>query len=117
MSMSSSHQNASVCRVYIYRDPTDVFRFKVAFHEQVEVQRTTTTFTRRSFRTVSQRGFELWTYLGSHEEKNGVVQEIARLCSSENLSNLEVNNTVKEPRRWNSRVSNPDFLRKGQVGD
>ncbi|OMO72991.1 hypothetical protein COLO4_27332 [Corchorus olitorius] len=53
----------------------------------------------------------------AEEEKEGIVERIVRLCSFENLSNLEVNKTAKEPRIKTRPVSNPDYFRKGQVGD
>lgn len=40
------------------------------------------------------------------EEKEGEVQKVIRLCSFENLSNLEVNKTKRSV-----------FFRKGEVGD
>ncbi|KAK9277842.1 hypothetical protein L1049_027399 [Liquidambar formosana] len=45
------------------------------------------------------------------EEKEGAVQKIVKLCSFENLSNLEVNNMVGD------RVAYNAFFRKGKVGD
>ncbi|CAI9103311.1 OLC1v1001770C1 [Oldenlandia corymbosa var. corymbosa] len=49
------------------------------------------------------------------EEKNGLVEQIVKLCSFESLSNMEVN----KPGKWNAnfRVSNNVFFRKGEVGD
>ncbi|OMO72992.1 hypothetical protein COLO4_27333 [Corchorus olitorius] len=52
----------------------------------------------------------------ANEEEEGIVEKIVRLCSFENLSNLEVNKTVKTTKVRPS-VSNSDFFRKGQVGD
>lgn len=49
------------------------------------------------------------------EEKEGFVEEILRLCSFENLKNLEVNQ-VDEPYREEGAPSY-SFFRKGQVGD
>ncbi|KAK1372164.1 Sulfotransferase [Heracleum sosnowskyi] len=51
------------------------------------------------------------------EEKEGVVQEILKLCSFDNLSNLEVNKTGIL--RYSSQifVNNCYFFRKGEVGD
>lgn len=50
------------------------------------------------------------------EERNGMVEEIVRLCSFEHLSKLKIN-TKLNPRRANFDVKNKDFFRKGVVGD
>ncbi|OVA16909.1 Sulfotransferase domain [Macleaya cordata] len=47
------------------------------------------------------------------EENQGVPEEILRLCSFQNLSNLEVNKTGKLP----SGEENNSFFRRGEVGD
>ena len=47
------------------------------------------------------------------EERNGAVERIVRLCSFENLSNLEVNKNG----RHHPAVPNHVFFRKGKVGD
>ena len=47
------------------------------------------------------------------EENCGVVDEILRMCSFENLSNLEVNTNGK----LSSGEENKVFFRKGEVGD
>lgn len=47
------------------------------------------------------------------EETCGVIGEILKLCSFENLSNLEVNRTGKLP----SGEENCTFFRRGEVGD
>ncbi|KAG5603626.1 hypothetical protein H5410_025118 [Solanum commersonii] len=47
------------------------------------------------------------------EENGGVVDEILRMCSFENLSNLEVNTNGK----LSTRAENKVFFRKGEVGD
>lgn len=51
------------------------------------------------------------------EESDGVVHEIIRLCSFENLSSLEVNKT--KVKRFSNQlvIDNCDFFRKGRVGD
>ncbi|KAK6129755.1 hypothetical protein DH2020_036517 [Rehmannia glutinosa] len=46
------------------------------------------------------------------EEKQGVIEEISRLCSFENLKNLEVNKTGHI-----GVVKKSSFFRKGEVGD
>ncbi|KAK8515829.1 hypothetical protein V6N13_096846 [Hibiscus sabdariffa] len=51
------------------------------------------------------------------EESRGVVQEIVKLCSFENLSNLEVNKTSVQKFSRDIVVDNRHFFRKGQVGD
>ncbi|CAK7340447.1 unnamed protein product [Dovyalis caffra] len=48
------------------------------------------------------------------EEREGVVQEIVRLCSFKNLSTLEVNKSIISTEYF---VQNPYFFRKGEVGD
>jgi hypothetical protein len=47
------------------------------------------------------------------EEKEGVIEEISRLCSLDNLRNLEVNKNGVRP----SGAPNSSFFRKGEVGD
>nr|XP_009801256.1 PREDICTED: cytosolic sulfotransferase 5-like [Nicotiana sylvestris] len=47
------------------------------------------------------------------EEESGLVDEIIKLCSFENLSNLEVNKSGKTLFGNDNRV----FFRKGEVGD
>ncbi|KAK6925555.1 Sulfotransferase domain [Dillenia turbinata] len=47
------------------------------------------------------------------EEKNGVVEEIVRLCSFENLKELEVNKSGKSI----ACFENKSLFRKGEVGD
>ncbi|KAB5564961.1 hypothetical protein DKX38_005015 [Salix brachista] len=47
------------------------------------------------------------------EEKEGVIEEISRLCSFDNLRNLEVNKNGALP----SGAPNSSFFRKGEVGD
>ncbi|KAL7124678.1 hypothetical protein ABFS83_14G064400 [Erythranthe nasuta] len=47
------------------------------------------------------------------EEKRGLVEEISRVCSFDNLKNLEVNKSGS----FNGRVNNSSFFRKGEVGD
>ncbi|CAK7338265.1 unnamed protein product [Dovyalis caffra] len=49
------------------------------------------------------------------EENDGMVQEIIKLCSFENLSNLEINKSSSTATR--SRFKNSDFFRKGEAGD
>ncbi|XVF17327.1 hypothetical protein REPUB_Repub10bG0111000 [Reevesia pubescens] len=51
----------------------------------------------------------------AEEENKMVVQEIVKLCSFENLSNLDVNKN--DTRNWDRPISNSDFFRKGQVRD
>ncbi|KAB5564969.1 hypothetical protein DKX38_005023 [Salix brachista] len=47
------------------------------------------------------------------EEKEGVIEEISRLCSFDNLRNLEVNRTGARP----LGTPNSAFFRKAKVGD
>ncbi|KAL1332224.1 hypothetical protein HN51_061070 [Arachis hypogaea] len=60
---------------------------------------------------------ELAEFLGfpfsREEEALGVVEDILKLCSFDNLSNLEVNTNGKMP----FGVENNVFFRRGQVGD
>ncbi|XP_042495136.1 cytosolic sulfotransferase 5-like [Macadamia integrifolia] len=49
----------------------------------------------------------------SVEEKEGLVDEIIKLCSYENLSNLAVNKTEKNA----SGLPNSSYFRQGNVGD
>ncbi|XP_054792841.1 cytosolic sulfotransferase 12-like [Prosopis cineraria] len=59
---------------------------------------------------------ELAEFIGygfSKEEENDVVGDILKLCSFENLSNLEVNKSGKV----SSGVKSKNFFRRGTVGD
>ncbi|KAF5191981.1 Cytosolic sulfotransferase [Thalictrum thalictroides] len=51
----------------------------------------------------------------SEEENDGVIKDIAKFCSFEHLSNLEVNNQTEE--RSVPRLDNGMFFRKGEIGD
>ncbi|KAH1090404.1 hypothetical protein J1N35_017661 [Gossypium stocksii] len=54
--------------------------------------------------------------ISREEEEAGAVWEIVRLCSFENLSNLDVNKTgVKQQSK--AKVENNFYFRKGKVGD
>ncbi|KAJ9565458.1 hypothetical protein OSB04_001424 [Centaurea solstitialis] len=50
------------------------------------------------------------------EEKDGMVEKIIKLCSFENLSNLEVNKSGKLRGEYNV-IENRIFYRKAKVGD
>ncbi|CAI9776468.1 unnamed protein product [Fraxinus pennsylvanica] len=51
------------------------------------------------------------------EEKNGIVEETVKLCSFDNLSNLEVNKTGVTKIASFRYYENHVFFRKGSVGD
>ncbi|OMP01654.1 hypothetical protein COLO4_11697 [Corchorus olitorius] len=51
----------------------------------------------------------------AEEENEGIVEKIVKLCSFENLSNLDVNKNVNDEKH--KFIKNPEFFRKGQVGD
>ncbi|KAE8686201.1 putative sulfotransferase [Hibiscus syriacus] len=51
------------------------------------------------------------------EESEGVVEEMLKLCSFENLSDLEVNKTSVLKFSRDIMVDNRHFFRKGEVGD
>ncbi|XVF49909.1 hypothetical protein PTKIN_Ptkin04bG0053900 [Pterospermum kingtungense] len=51
------------------------------------------------------------------EQNEGVVQEIIKLCSFDSLSDLQVNKASDDPSNKGRPVKNPDFFRKGEVGD
>ncbi|KAK3011914.1 hypothetical protein RJ639_013007 [Escallonia herrerae] len=51
------------------------------------------------------------------EEKKGLVEEILKLCSFENLSNLEVNKAGIQHFSDQLVIENRHFFRKGQIGD
>ncbi|OMP01653.1 hypothetical protein COLO4_11696 [Corchorus olitorius] len=53
----------------------------------------------------------------AEEENEGIVEKIVHLCSFENLSNLDVNKNVNEEKQRGHLIKNPEFFRKGQVGD
>ncbi|KAL8225279.1 hypothetical protein R6Q57_017836 [Mikania cordata] len=51
------------------------------------------------------------------EEKAGVIENIIKLCSFENLSNLEVNKSGSCRPRPSVTIENRALFRKGKVGD
>ncbi|KAI7985408.1 Cytosolic sulfotransferase 17 [Camellia lanceoleosa] len=51
------------------------------------------------------------------EEREDVVQKIAKFCSFENLSNLEINKCGVQQFNRELAVENSNYFRKGQVGD
>ncbi|KAB2020404.1 hypothetical protein ES319_D07G066900v1 [Gossypium barbadense] len=51
------------------------------------------------------------------EESKGVVEEIVKLCSFENLSTLEVNKVSEQKFSKDTIIDNRHFFRKGKVGD
>ncbi|XP_044497495.1 cytosolic sulfotransferase 5-like [Mangifera indica] len=51
------------------------------------------------------------------EERQGVVKEISKICSFDNLKNLEVNKVGKYSKFGFYAVRNEAFFRKGTVGD
>ncbi|XP_072971876.1 cytosolic sulfotransferase 5-like [Typha angustifolia] len=63
---------------------------------------------------------KLAKYMGcpfsSEEEKDGVVEEVAKLCSFKKLTGLEVNKD-KDERTGKVVLTNASFFRKGEVGD
>ena len=60
---------------------------------------------------------ELAKFLGClfsvEEEKEGVIKEIAKLCSFDKMKNLEVNKSGKSIKNF----ENKHLFRKGEVGD
>ncbi|KAJ8763560.1 hypothetical protein K2173_002443 [Erythroxylum novogranatense] len=56
------------------------------------------------------------TPFSMEEEKAGVIQDIVKLCSFDNLNNLEVNK-VDSNSDPSAIIKNSDFFRKGKVGD
>ncbi|XP_065867806.1 flavonol 3-sulfotransferase-like [Euphorbia lathyris] len=51
------------------------------------------------------------------EEENGVVEKIIKMCSFENLSELEVNKNGSHRENTNIAMKNNVYFRKGKVGD
>lgn len=51
------------------------------------------------------------------EEEKGVVEKIVKMCTFENLSNLEVNKNGKHRDDTANPIQNNVFFRKGRVGD
>ncbi|XWS44999.1 hypothetical protein CRYUN_Cryun15aG0098100 [Craigia yunnanensis] len=94
---SMTSQDASTCHfIYICRDPKDVFVSKWHFFNRKLVEFLGVPFS-------------------PEEEKKEIVQEIVKLCSFENLANLDVNKD--DTRNWEHPISSSDFFRKDQVGD
>lgn len=66
---------------------------------------------------------KLATFMGMpftvEEEGRGVVEDIVKLCSFENLSNLEVNKDGGGGQKITTKLilENQEFFRKGKVGD
>ncbi|KAK6921039.1 Sulfotransferase domain [Dillenia turbinata] len=53
----------------------------------------------------------------AEEEREGVIEEIVKLCSFEKLTSSEVNKTGKVAFVPEMLIGNDNFFRKGQVGD
>ncbi|KAL6610118.1 hypothetical protein ACP70R_040087 [Stipagrostis hirtigluma subsp. patula] len=51
------------------------------------------------------------------EERNGVIDEVVKLCSFENLSTLEVNSSGVADRIGGFPMENSAYFRRGKVGD
>lgn len=51
------------------------------------------------------------------EEEAGVVMDIVKLCSFENLKNLEINKASGSSSSSSFTISNDLYFRKGEVGD
>ncbi|KAK6921043.1 Sulfotransferase domain [Dillenia turbinata] len=68
-------------------------------------------------RYVKQLAEFLGEPFSAEEEKEGVIEEIVKLCSFEKLTSLEVNKTGKVAFVPEMLISNDNFFRKGQVGD
>ena len=55
--------------------------------------------------------------LTEEEERSGVAEEVARMCSFETLTGLEVNQVGGVSHGNRVHVDNSVFYRKGEVGD
>lgn len=82
---------------------------KILFLKYEEVKRQSEVVVRR-----------LAAFMGipfmAEEVEKGVVENIVKLCSFENLSNLEVNKKGVE-KFGTVEVENREFFRKGEIGD
>ncbi|TYJ18710.1 hypothetical protein E1A91_A09G141700v1 [Gossypium mustelinum] len=94
------------CQIYgPYMDHED----KVLFLKYEEMMKDTEPYVKK---LAEFMGYPI----SREEEEAGAVQEIVRLCSFENLSNLDVNKTgVKQQTK--AKVENNFCFRKGKVGD
>ncbi|KAE8686200.1 Cytosolic sulfotransferase 14 [Hibiscus syriacus] len=70
-----------------------------------------------SFAVIKRLGEVIGYPFSLEEESEGVVEEILKLCSFENLSNLEVNKTSVLKFNRYIRFDNRHLIRKGEVGD
>ncbi|MDV3201786.1 MAG: sulfotransferase domain-containing protein, partial [Candidatus Phytoplasma australasiaticum] len=84
---------------------------KILFSKYEEMSRDTTSFVKKLAEfTGHPFSFE--------EQQKGVPEKIVKLCSFENLSNLEVNkNGMHRVRKIKNGVENKNYFRKGKVGD
>ncbi|MBA0689380.1 hypothetical protein Goari_007111, partial [Gossypium aridum] len=53
----------------------------------------------------------------SEEQQKGVPEKIVKMCSFENISNLEVNKSGKHREGQDLETENKIYFRKGKVGD
>ncbi|KAK2967115.1 hypothetical protein RJ640_018230 [Escallonia rubra] len=124
---------ASGCKfVYICRDPKDVLISKWHFMNKLIAKELAPLTLPEAYELFCQ-GYEdmkrepsvhlkrLAKFMGQpfsmEEEKKGLVEEILKLCSFENLSNLEVNKAGIQHCSDQLVIANRHFFRKGQIGD
>ncbi|OMO97283.1 hypothetical protein COLO4_14730 [Corchorus olitorius] len=81
---------------------------KVLFLKYEDVKRETSAYVRKMAEFLDLP-------FSADEENQGIVEKIVNLCSFENLSNLDVNKVVNKA--IFHKIQNPEFFRKGQVGD
>ncbi|KAJ1401444.1 Sulfotransferase domain [Sesbania bispinosa] len=126
--MPKSVKDSSTCKiVYLCRNPKDTLislwhfanRVRQSINESVSLEEAVEMFCRG----VSPYG-PFWEHILGYwkeslerpekeEEAHGMVEDIVKLCSFNNLSNLEVNKSGKLPFGIETNV----FFRRGQVGD
>ncbi|KAM0002249.1 putative quercetin-3-sulfate 4'-sulfotransferase [Helianthus debilis subsp. tardiflorus] len=106
--LTSNAQTTSVAHYSSYQESPD----KILFLKYEDMKREPTVELKK-----------LAAFMGmpftAEEEKEGVVEEIVKLCSFENLSSLEVNKGGGGGQKFTAKVvvENQEFFRKGEVGD
>ncbi|KAL0372537.1 UNVERIFIED_CONTAM: Cytosolic sulfotransferase 12 [Sesamum calycinum] len=130
VSLPESAKNSSKSKlVYLCRNPKDTFVSLWHFTNKLRLQEMGSNSIGEVFELILFLKFEdmkerpavhlrrLAEFLGcpfeGYEEESGLVEEILKLCSFDNLSALEVNKSGK----LSSGEENNVFFRRGEIGD